>query len=1626
MSQARLQFRHLNSVFESRAKAEAYLAQLVNGAYGTDKRLDEELIGEPIVIVYLDEDGNKQVILAIGTEGERGEGVMDVQYHYIDSAKIEEEITEMSGSSADIREELRQEILRATTAENTISGMVITETERAEGVEGALDNKIDELSAGTVSEVERLDGKIDYEYSGRTNVTGQKGFQYVKYTLEDGAKYITSATSLNEADFILDKKVQDLENDSIKNVIVNKNFERVLTGGVSSAIGVVVDNISELKLTTNNIGFDSDYEGDLAHHGHSLTYFALKVEEALRKTSADIEAAIDALDYTDTEEAGKILAKVDETNGVISVTRRFVNADDVKIVSTTPTSTEYASAYKLINGNNEQLGLEINIPKDQLIKDVKLSDMNAQLDDNGMIVDGSPKGDTALVFSFAKADGTYKIVKINIEHFIEENEFMDGFRTENHKVYVKIDANSESFLTVSPDGVKLDGVQNAIDNAVNAEETRATNIENALQAELDATQGGAGLNADGTYKSHDSQYTYINPATSLDDADMRLDKGLRDLDDKIDQEITDRTQDVATLTQSINDEASAREQADTDLRTDLNTETQDRSDADDALQLAIDAEAQTREDRDNDIEGDLQTEIQNRSDADDFLALQAGLNSDHTYHKHNTASDMGNYISGATSIDDATMKLDIALKAEETARLNGQSDITDELAQLEGAIEAEENRATQEEGILAQAIADEESRATQEETTIATNLATEIGDRTDSDNAIIAGAGLNADGTYHPHNTFGDMGNYIMDATSIDEATMKLDEALKQTDTKVASLEGRENVLEQSIADEQTRAEGEEARIEGKVDTEQARAEQAEQNLSNDIVSEANFRINADNTLTNDLNSEINRAGQAENVLQGNINDEISRATGVEQTLEQRITRNCVKSTGNTIVVSPATEGTNIEVNIDESTIVKLANGTLKSGIKLLELPASSLPEEILCAYKLADANGNYLSDSAQISIPKVSELINVTIDERGGDTYLIFTYRLSGGNTQIVECNVSELIIESEFKDGLRVDGHKVYVNIDQASESFLTVSSEGVKLSGVQDAINAAAAGSSTVVTGDGLTHIAIAKTVETDGHAVYTFTESNIANADALSAEITRAQGAELANSNAITAEVNRATNRENQLQSALNEEVTNRNAAIATETARAQLAEQGLQSAINEEVANRDAAISVETARAQTAEGNISAQLVSEVSARNAAIAEEKERAELAEQGLENDIYNESVARDAAISVETSRASAAETTLDSKITAEKTRAEAAETNLTNNLANEVTRATGVEDDLAEDIADEVTRATTAENALDSRISDIESLSIAGQQAIKVNGNPNQVVSLAINANDKVLTQDDAGLVANISANYDSTDQKIYLKGANDVVISTIDCADFIKDGMIESVVFSAATKELIIKWNTSAGKETTVIDLTSLVAVYTVKSDSTNYLSINDFEVGAKVGVEHGLAPYDDFAAVSAKTATLNDDLYDTIDNRNSIKHVIMTDSMIASEVTTAPTTEQSLIRVIPTSNKFYVSNDTKDMVFDGANLQTVLSGLTASTSGSSAEIVVLSGQVVTLTEKVETLETKVQALEDYINNTLETTIKNTVASIINGTTRAIKVDKTDVNNITIGFADDAIFGPISLS
>ena len=136
------------------------------------------------------------------------------------------------------------------------------------------------------------------------------------------------------------------------------------------------------------------------------------------------------------------------------------------VVSLTETSsTAYAKAYVLKQGNKE-IGT-INIPKDMVVSSGSLKNVTSA--DNPYA--GAKVGDKYI--DLVIANSTSDHIYIPVSDLIDTYLAGDGLTLEDSKFSIKKDAASESYLTVSADGVKVSGIDAALEGKVNKEEGKS-------------------------------------------------------------------------------------------------------------------------------------------------------------------------------------------------------------------------------------------------------------------------------------------------------------------------------------------------------------------------------------------------------------------------------------------------------------------------------------------------------------------------------------------------------------------------------------------------------------------------------------------------------------------------------------------------------------------------------------------------------------------------------------------------------------------------------------------------------------------------------------------------------------------------------------------------------------------------------------------------------------------------------------------------------------------------------------------------------------------------------------------------------------------------------------------------
>ena len=305
-----------------------------------------------------------------------------------------------------------------------------------------------------------------------------------------------------------------------------------------------------------------------------------------------VSGVVNGLDKEASSAQGQFVRTVIQENGLVSESKDFINANDVKLSAVTPSSTTVKEEYALYNGNGVQLGNSIKIYKDQSLVSITLEDN-----------DGSGKTGQYLKYTYIDASGKTQSTYVDVSKLLVEAEFKDGLVVSgNGEVSVKIDPISETFLTVSHGGVKLSGVQDAINSAIGGVNTELQELSGSVQTLSSTTE------------------SFIGEVITV----------ITGLDTKIGNETTRATA------------------AENSISGDVTT-----------LSAATVAEIARVEGKLSNDEKVIAESINQLGTKVDKVQKGAGLNKDGSYAPHSTA----NYIAGATSLDDADMKLDSAVKA---------------------------------------------------------------------------------------------------------------------------------------------------------------------------------------------------------------------------------------------------------------------------------------------------------------------------------------------------------------------------------------------------------------------------------------------------------------------------------------------------------------------------------------------------------------------------------------------------------------------------------------------------------------------------------------------------------------------------------------------------------------------------------------------------------------------------------------------------------------------------------------------------------------------------------------------------------------------------------------------------
>ena len=571
----RLQFNRIPTIFSGETRTQGGEEVWVSGREQAKEALENyikrgsfiPLIGEPIAVRYTDDKGDRQTMLAIGkSTGTSLDMVNQREYHIIDSAELQEGV-----SSANEKADNALDLASAATQSVNNYFQILKNMIEAEGIDlddgsyfddddptkdpstcgkykplensnylddaknlreadklldeaiGGISDDLDELSGATASLSSTTQEYFNNIIEAAGLTTGEAG----KYPGHDDTTYITNATSLDNADVLLDAAISELSANTIAAINeTNNNLSELSAATINLSAGTVAVDAKVDELSANTVAADEALDN--------------KIDELSANTMAADQELSDRISEL---EGNKILGvsaiTVDVLENGDSKVSLVINEEDDKILSQNmlglkaKVTLDYVSADKKIylKGKNDIVISEIDAT--EFIKDGMLS--------------------AASVFTATEADHqqypelvvgkTYIKLLFNVDGeepgranpvFISAEDLVDIY---------SVAPESHTYMEINDYVIKLnvdqeDGLA-SYDYARNISAVTATIIK------------AAGLNTGepGSYPGHDETH-YIKEATSLDNADVLLDEAIWETSGLV-ADISNRLDDLSGVTRGF-------------------------------------------------------------------------------------------------------------------------------------------------------------------------------------------------------------------------------------------------------------------------------------------------------------------------------------------------------------------------------------------------------------------------------------------------------------------------------------------------------------------------------------------------------------------------------------------------------------------------------------------------------------------------------------------------------------------------------------------------------------------------------------------------------------------------------------------------------------------------------------------------------------------------------------------------------------------------------------------------------------------------------------------------------------------------------------------------------------------
>lgn len=297
-------------------------------------------------------------------------------------------------------------------------------SEKFEAIDTAIaDAQAAAIASGTKFQL--VEGESHLELANATSEAGS-----VTYTLN--SKDVASAKELDDLEALVGNKTDKSGTDTVFGHI---DAAKVAAANAQSAADIAGQAVAQ-EITDRQTAINTEIE----NRGKAIDALKAELTGTLEEADAKTLAALnDKIDVAITDAKSYSIKAVENASSL---------------------GTNVKEAYQLVDEDNTPVGDTIKIYKDSSLKEVKLNDQS-------------------LDFTYILADGSESTVGVDVSSFLAESEFKNGLEVNalDHTVSVKVDAASENFLSVSEAGIKVSGINDAIDNKIKDLDADITSAE---------------------------------------------------------------------------------------------------------------------------------------------------------------------------------------------------------------------------------------------------------------------------------------------------------------------------------------------------------------------------------------------------------------------------------------------------------------------------------------------------------------------------------------------------------------------------------------------------------------------------------------------------------------------------------------------------------------------------------------------------------------------------------------------------------------------------------------------------------------------------------------------------------------------------------------------------------------------------------------------------------------------------------------------------------------------------------------------------------------------------------------------------------------------------------------------